>query len=158
MKRFDINDVVIHAEILEALWTFRAKWHGCKVGEATCACEESRVLLSDIESKGSLEVYLNIIDKLLAKIGCISTEYINFQRRGIGTKLLTEVIKCFHKSDMDELYGFITASDEQQTPGLRNWYRKKGFDILPLKSDCIHSDSDCIPPDSVAKIIMQKLQ
>ncbi len=158
MKRFDIDDVVIHTHMLEDIWIFKAEWHGNQVGEAKCACGKGRILLSDIESKGSLEVYSNIIDNLLAKTGCIPKKYIKLQRRGIGTKLLAEVIKCFHKSDMDELYGFIIESDEQQIPELRNWYRKNDFDILPIESDCTHSDSDCTPPNSVARIVMRKLQ
>ncbi len=155
MKRFDIDDVVIHAQLSENLWIFRAKWCGYQVGEAKCTCKEGRVCLSDIKVEDSLEVYSNFIHEILAKIKCLSERRINFQRRGIGA---TEVIKCFQESDMDELYGFIIASDEQQISELRNWYREKGFDILPLKPDCIHSDSDCIPSDSVARIVMRKLQ
>ena len=61
-------------------------------------------------------------------------EPTNYQKRGLGTILLQEIIQFAKFRQVKKLQGSLTQQDVSKNPRLIKWYRKHGFQIEKLTS------------------------
>jgi hypothetical protein len=59
----------------------------------------------------------------------------SFRQRGLGTALLTSVISCAQEKGVKRIQGDVTRQGLIDNPRLLDWYRKHGFEILPIASE-----------------------
>lgn len=97
-------------------------YRGVQVGYARCIVENGHVELADIKVNGRLErnkfliMLLRPFRRFMAK---------NYQSRGIGSKLLKEVIAYSREIGAASIHGSLVGHKEL----LAQWYRRYGFEI-----------------------------
>jgi GNAT superfamily N-acetyltransferase len=58
----------------------------------------------------------------------------NYRRRGLGTELLQFVIEKAREERVARIRGFVTNQGLADNPKLLEWYRRYGFEIIPIDS------------------------
>lgn len=107
-----------------------ATWrHHTAIGDAEYLLEDNgRALITMIE----VYDYVKVGYKFL----CFGEIRESFQRRGIGSRILREVVRQSKKKGAHEVYGKITERHLKATPKLLKWYKSEGFEIFgPDPSD-----------------------
>lgn len=57
-----------------------------------------------------------------------------YRRRGLGTELLRLVIEKAREEEVARIQGFVTNQGLAENPKLLEWYRRYGFEIIPIDS------------------------
>jgi GNAT superfamily N-acetyltransferase len=97
-------------------------YRGVQIGYARCIVKEGHVELADIKINGRLErnkfynMLLTPFRRFLAK---------NYQSRGIGSKLLKEVIAYSKEIGAVSIHGSLVGHKDL----LGKWYSQHGFDV-----------------------------
>jgi hypothetical protein len=81
--------------------------------------------------------HLSINDKLYSLFNW--NEPNNYQRRGLGTKILKYLIETAKLKGVKTLHTSLTEDDITQNPNLIDWHRKHGFKIEPPTKDEVSS-------------------
>lgn len=63
----------------------------------------------------------------------------NFQRRGVGGRLLQLIIAKAQADGAKEVWGFIVDQDLKASPFLPEWYKRHGFELLEPDAECLHN-------------------
>ena len=97
-------------------------YRGVQVGYTRCIVEDGHVELADIKVNGRLErnkffnVLLRPFRRFMAK---------NYQSRGIGSKLLNEIISYSREIGAVSIHGSLVGHKDL----LSKWYSQHGFEI-----------------------------
>lgn len=104
----------------------------CRVGRSHCRIDSSEdAWLGDIQIFNNVP-FLSSKDKLYHFLHW--NEPTNYQKRGLGTILLQEIIQFAKFRQVKKLQGSLTQQDVSKNPRLIKWYRKHGFQIEKLTS------------------------
>jgi GNAT superfamily N-acetyltransferase len=95
---------------------------GVPVGFARCLVENGRVELVDMKINGRLERN-NYLKMLLSPFRRFMAK--NYQSRGIGSKLLKEIIAYSEEIGAVSIHGCLTGHKEL----LARWYSQHGFEV-----------------------------
>ena len=97
-------------------------YRGEQVGYARCLVEDGHVELADIKINGRLErnKTLNMLMRPLRRFMAK-----NYQSRGIGSKLLSEVISYSREIGAVSIHGSLVGHKDL----LAKWYSQHGFDV-----------------------------
>ncbi len=102
-------------------------YRNCRVGHANCIIKLSEdALLGDIWILDNIP-FDSINDKLYRLVNW--HEPSNYQKRGLGTMLLQEIINFAKSSQVKKLHGSLTQEDLSKNPNLIKCYQKHGFRI-----------------------------
>jgi hypothetical protein len=78
-------------------------------------------------------------------------EAVNFQGSGIGSELLSRLRSWCASNCVTEVFGSVTANGLAETPGLLEWYAKRGFATHPPLDECLKGSVALVvwnvPPD-----------
>ena len=81
--------------------------------------------------------YLSINDKLYSLFNW--NEPNNYQRRGLGTKILKYLIETAKLKGVKTLHTSLTEQDISNNTNLIDWHKKHGFKIEPPTTDEVNS-------------------
>lgn len=124
-----VDEVVITLHGDPDMWSLVAEWHGSRVGYACCLADARQLQLRDIRVENRCMRAWPYLNGLLHAIG-LSRKPVDFRGEGLGSRLLERVVVEARARGMHEVCGYVTTSDLEVTPGLLDWYRRHGFEIL----------------------------
>lgn len=105
----------------------------CVVGQANCIINSNDdALLGDIQILDQVP-FMSLKDKIYRLFHW--GEPTNYQKRGLGTILLMEIINFAKLRQVKKLHGSLTQQDISKNSKLMEWYRKYGFQIENPTSD-----------------------
>jgi GNAT superfamily N-acetyltransferase len=116
-------------------------YRGTQVGYARCIVEDGHVELADIQINGRLErnKFLNMLirpfRRFMAK---------NYQSRGIGSKLLKEIISYSREIGAVSINGSLVGHKDL----LAKWYSQHGFEV-DMSTEKIVLELDAADVESV---------
>lgn len=110
-----MSNIQIEVDIDEDGFDLFATLDGRRAGHASCTHDDAHLCIRDLEVLAS------------------------FRRRGIGSRLLAEVINKAAELEMEQVWGSITADDIATTPYLLAWYKRSGFIISEPDAECIET-------------------
>jgi len=106
----------------DQFFAMRVYRHDVQVGYARCLIDNDHVELADIQINGRLErnkffnLMLGPFRKFMAK---------NYQSRGLGSKLLKEVVAYSREIGSVSVHGSLVGHKEL----LAQWYSRHGFEV-----------------------------
>jgi len=110
-------------------WTLKAFDRQTLVAMVKCAIQGDGLLMGD----------LNVFDKARFPQGAfigwlrsllgMNPRTTNYQRRGLGTKLLSLVVEKAKEAGMSRITGNLFPRDLAANPNLPNWYQNQGFEV-----------------------------
>ena len=106
----------------DQFFAMRVYRRGLPVGYARCLVENNQVELAEIKINGRLERN-NVLNALLRPLRRFRAK--NYQSRGIGSKLLKEVVAYSREIGADSIYGCLAGHKEL----LAKWYARQGFEV-----------------------------
>ena len=56
---------------------------------------------------------------------------INYRGRGLGTAIVKMLIQFAMSRGLLQVKGSLSPHDLKDNPGLPDWYRRRGFEVLP---------------------------
>lgn len=144
---FDRQGLSYHLEILQSydqnnrlfslIINLYRDYRNCQVGYTYCMLNPSKdASLKDIEIFAHIPFH-TISDQLYRLLNWF--EPTNYQKRGLGTILLKEVINFAKACQVEKLHGSLTEQDISQNPSLIKWFKKYGFQLEQPTSDEVKS-------------------
>ena len=106
----------------EEFFAMRVYREGIQVGFARCLIENDQVELAEIRVQGRLE-RKNFINKLIRPFNKFRAT--NYQSRGIGSKLLKEIVAFSSEIGSKRIYGSLMGEKDL----LAKWYDRHGFEV-----------------------------
>lgn len=139
MSHDDDSAASLKSEQDGGLYTLRVLVRNRQVGHLFAVIEsESEVLLSELivekevtDSRGST----NWMPGGLRRKPVSES----FRGRGYGTKMLMHFLVWCREMGFSQAYGSIVQHDLDETPGLLEWYQRRGFEILPPDDRCLRT-------------------
>lgn len=120
----DKSGEVYNIEIFEGdqFFAMRVYRRGLPVGYARCVVENNQVELAEIKINGRLEG-AGFLQTLLRPLRRFRAK--NYQSRGIGSKLLKEVIAYSRELGAANIHGRLAGHKDL----LAKWYARHGFEV-----------------------------
>ncbi len=118
----------------DQFFAMRVYRRGLPVGYARCLVEAGKVELAEIKITGRLE-RKNLLTALLRPLNRFRAK--NYQSRGIGSKLLNEVIAYSRELGAVAIHGRLAGHKEL----LAQWYLRHGFTVdMPTEQIVLRFD------------------
>jgi GNAT superfamily N-acetyltransferase len=136
MPRAQHEAATIHYEADGPFWRFIALMNGRRVGYAYCHQTSGRLNIQDLHVYDSLRPPWSITDPIRVLLR-LPRPAVNFRGNGIGTVLITRIIEEARKEQIQEIWGSVKQDDVNATPGLLDWYQRRGFMILEPDAECL---------------------
>lgn len=119
------------------MMNLRRDKRNCQVGQTNCIINLSGdALLGDIQIFDDVP-FLSLQDKIYRLFH--GNEPTNYQKRGLGTILLKEIINFAKSRKTKKLHGSLTEKDLSKNPNLIEWFKQHGFKIEPPTSEEVPS-------------------
>jgi len=99
------------------------------VGKLEALVEGGQLLISDLVVVSNALKREGRPVKLTRWVLRIPPPRIDFQGRGLGTRLLEMAIDFGRARGLRYVTGFVVRRDLEANPDLLNWYKRRGFDV-----------------------------
>jgi hypothetical protein len=97
------------------------------------------MVIEDIEIRNDFDQSDSMIMSIMQPV-----ERMNYRRKGLGTALLGLAIESGGRHRVKWIYGSIVQKDISKTPGLLEFYEKRGFKRVNQYPDCLANALVCI--------------
>ena len=123
------RNYVLHFYAGAAGWTIRVLDRKAVIAMVKCAIQGDGLFLGDLNVFESARLPQNAFNSWLRNLFRMNPRAANYQRRGLGTRLLRFLIEKAQHAGMTRITGSLFTRDLAAFPNLPNWCRKRGFQV-----------------------------
>lgn len=128
----------------DGFWNLQIFWSGYSVAHIHCIVTGNCMMISDILVGEDVRI-CTLVSSCFLLPTKMREKSTNFRGQGLGSLLLDRLLQEADKAGIHTIWGSVTRDDIQRTPGLLDWYRRRGFIVENPDDECIGA--------AVAKIV-----
>lgn len=111
-------------------WTLKVFDDHALVAQVNCLVQGCDLFLADIHVYEAARNPLRPVDRFKGWLGFdVAGPTKNYQHRGLGTELLSFVIRRAREHSFRRITGKLFPKDLAANPQLPDWYRRRGFQV-----------------------------
>lgn len=133
--KFPVHEIEYSHDRTDSGLNVSARWRGILVGYARGYRKGTGLYLADLQVEREWCRTRPWWQWPLVKLGIASVR-MQVQGLGIGSRMLQMTIDRARELNVEEIWGCVTFADASATPSLLDWYRRRGFDVLPVDDKC----------------------
>ncbi|MGD0778828.1 MAG: GNAT family N-acetyltransferase [Candidatus Solibacter sp.] len=119
----------LHLHDDDKSWTLKVFDRRVLVAQVNCLVQGDALLLADIHVFDEARLPEGMFVSWLRSALGLKPRTANYQRRGMGTRLLQIVIERARRRNLSRIAGNLFPRDLSARPDLPTWYRNHGFEV-----------------------------
>ena len=119
----------LHFGESDPIWVLKLFDHRILVAKVNCLVEEDTLRIADLHVFEEAAIPQGYVVSCLRSALGLEPRTANYQRRGLGTKLLGLIIRHAKERNFVRITGNLFPRDLEMNPKLPMWYQRCGFTV-----------------------------